>query len=48
MLQRTERVVAQREISGWVGVGLMALTFIALYLLNYLVPLRHTNYTTRM
>jgi hypothetical protein len=48
MLQRTERVVATKEVSGWAGVGLLALAFVALYLLNYLVPLKYTNYTTRI
>jgi hypothetical protein len=40
--------LATREIAGWTGVGLIALSFAALYLLNYLVPLAHTNYTTRI
>lgn len=48
MLQRTERGVAIKEVSGWAGVGLITLTFAALYLLNYLVPLKYTNYTTRI
>ena len=48
MLQRTERVVATEEVSGWAGVGLLTLAFAALYILNYLVPLQHTNYTTRI
>jgi hypothetical protein len=48
MLQRTERVVATEEVSGWAGVDLLTLAFAALYILNYLVPLQYTNYTTRI
>jgi hypothetical protein len=48
MLQRTERVEATQEVSGWIGVGLLTLAFATLYLLNYLVPLKYTNYTTRI
>lgn len=48
MMQRTERIAPTRAISGWVGIGLMALGFVVLYLLNYLVPLQYSNYTTRI
>src|SRR5512133_930210 len=48
MIQRTEQVAPVKGISGWVGVGLMALGFVGLYLVNYLVPLTNTNYTTRI
>ena len=48
MLQRTERVVTTKDVSGWAGVGLLTLAFATLYLLNYLVPLKYTNYTTRI
>src|SRR5512138_845143 len=39
MMQRIEHVTPIKVISGWVSVGLMALGLVALYLLNYLVPL---------
>jgi hypothetical protein len=48
MMQRTERVTPIKVISGWASVGLMALGFVALYLVNYLVPLAKSNYTTRI
>lgn len=47
-MQRTERVTPIKVISGWASVGLMALGFVALYLVNYLVPLAKSNYTTRI
>ena len=48
MIQRTEGIAPTKAVSGWAGVGLMALGFVLLYLLNYLVPLRYSNYTTRI
>ncbi len=48
MIQRTESLTATHRASGWIGVCLMALAFAALYLLNYLVPLGNSNYTTRI
>ncbi len=47
-MQRTESVTARKQVSGWAGVGLMALGFTGLYLLNYLVPLQNSSYTTRI
>ena len=48
MIQRTEHVAPIKGFSGWVGVGLMALGFVGLYLVNYIVPLTNTNYATRI
>lgn len=48
MIQRTEHVTPIKGFSGWVGVGLMALGFVGLYVVNYIVPLTNTNYTTRI
>ena len=48
MIQRTEQVAPVKGVSGWVGVGLMAVCFVGLYLANYIVPLTNTNYTTRI
>ena len=48
MTQRAEQVAPIKGVSGWVGVGLMALGFVGLYLANYIVPLANTNYTTRI
>ena len=48
MMQRTERITSIKDVSGWASVGLMAFGFVALYLVNYLVPLAKSNYTTRI
>jgi hypothetical protein len=48
MTQRAEQVAPIKVFSGWSGVGLMALGFVCLYLVNYIVPLKNTNYTTRI
>ena len=48
MVQRTESASSIKSVSGWAGVCLMALGFTALYLLNYLVPLERSDYTTRI
>lgn len=48
MTQRAEQVAPIKGISGWVGVGLMTLGFAGLYLVNYIIPLTNTNYTTRI
>ena len=34
-MRRTARVTPIIDISGWVSVGLMAFSFVALYLVNY-------------
>jgi hypothetical protein len=39
---------ATRPVSGWYILGLIALSFTALYLLNYWIPLDRHNYTTRL
>lgn len=38
----------RRPISGWVGIGGIALLYAALYGLNYWLPLERGNYTTRI
>ncbi len=48
MIQGTSSLTARKELSGWAGVGLMAIGFAALYLLNFIVPLANSNYTTRI
>ncbi len=48
MLSSSESLTAREGLSGWVGIGLMAIGFIVLYLLNFLVPLENSNYTTRI
>ncbi len=48
MPPRTESLPASKAFPGWAGVGLMALGFAALYLLNFVVPLAYGNYTTRI
>src|SRR5574342_182350 len=48
MAQRAEQVAPIKGLSGWVGAGLLALGFVGLYLVNYIVPLTNTNYTTRI
>jgi hypothetical protein len=37
-----------RPLSGWLGIGAIALLYGALYGLNYWLPLAHSNYTTRI
>jgi hypothetical protein len=41
-------LTVSRPITGWLIIGLITLGFIALYLLNYAVPLDGFNYTTRI
>lgn len=36
------------SVVGWIGVGLMALAFAALFLINYSIPLQNGNYSTRL
>jgi hypothetical protein len=45
---KEQHLSLSKPISGWFSVGIIALGFIALYLLNYLVPLDRYNYTTRL
>ncbi len=44
---RIDPLTLSKRVSGWAFVGLMALGFAALYLLNYLLPLSGGSYTTR-
>ena len=48
MILSTEQAASIKGLSGWVGVGLMALGFVGLYVVNYIIPLTNTNYTTRI
>ena len=48
MLQRTDSLSSIKIFSGWAAVGLMALIFAMLYLLNFLIPLEYSNYTSRI
>lgn len=38
----------RKQVTGWVGIAAIVIAYLALYALNFLIPLGHTNYTTRI
>jgi hypothetical protein len=48
MHQELSLPARRKQITGWMGIAAIAIGYLALYAINFWIPLGHTNYTTRI